>query len=145
MADTKISALTSLSPLDTTEFGANVGGTSGKFTVSALRDRIFSAAGIATVVFSNSDEASLDVADTGVGLNSQVIATMQHVAAGGAEVDELDMDHFESKAMRVTPYDSRGNDVGQKITYRAATAATFIAANGTGAFFNIGGSSTKTI
>lgn len=50
-----------------------------------------------------------------------------------------------SKAARVTPYDSLGNDRGTKATYRAATASTVAAAASTQPFFIIQGSATKTI
>lgn len=66
------------------------------------------------------------------------------VIKSGASTDQLTVD-VTSKAARETPYDSRGNNRGLKATYRAATANAVVAAAGTGLFFLIEGSSTKTI
>jgi len=62
----------------------------------------------------------------------------------GATSDLLTVDPT-SKAARVVPYDSLGRYRGTKATYRAATNATLVAAAGTGLFFVITGSATKTI
>lgn len=50
-----------------------------------------------------------------------------------------------ANALRVIPYDARGNMAGQKATYSGATAAKTATAAGTGPFFSICGSSTKTV
>jgi hypothetical protein len=50
-----------------------------------------------------------------------------------------------SKAARVTLYDDRGSSIGQKVTYSAGTTAKTATAAGTGPFFTICGSATKTI
>jgi hypothetical protein len=50
-----------------------------------------------------------------------------------------------SKAGRVSLYDSLGNFRGTKATYRAANSAALAAAAGTGLFFVISGSATKTL
>lgn len=66
------------------------------------------------------------------------------VIKSGASSDQLTID-ATSKAARVTPYDTLGNNRGTKPTYRAATTANVVAAAGAAMFFVIAGSSTKTI
>lgn len=50
-----------------------------------------------------------------------------------------------SKALRVTHYDTAGNSLAPKPTYRASTAVVFVAVAGTAPFFAIYGSATKTV
>lgn len=67
------------------------------------------------------------------------------IIKSGATSDQLTIDPT-SKAARITPYDNSGNYHGIKATYRAATTgAGVVAAAGTGVFFTITGSGTKTI
>src|SRR5688572_5082632 len=62
----------------------------------------------------------------------------------GASTDVLTVG-VTSKAARVEPYDSRGNNRGVKATYRAATTANVVAAAGAAMFFVIAGSASRTI
>ena len=62
----------------------------------------------------------------------------------GASTDVLTIGST-NKAARIEVYDARGNSRGVKATYRAATAAVLVAAAGTGLFFAMQGSSTKTV
>lgn len=66
------------------------------------------------------------------------------VIKSGASSDQLTIG-ATSKAARVTEYDDRGNSVGQKSTYSAGTTTATATAAGTGPFFSICGSATKTI
>lgn len=67
------------------------------------------------------------------------------VVRSGATSDEWTIDPT-SNAGRVTLYDNAGATVGvERVTYRAATAASVVAAASTVSFFAIGGSATKTI
>lgn len=62
----------------------------------------------------------------------------------GASSDKLTID-ATSKAARITPYDTLGNNRGTKATYRAATNTTVAAASNAVPFFIIEGSNTKTV
>ena len=62
----------------------------------------------------------------------------------GATSDLLTIDPT-SKAARVSLYDKLGNYRGVKATYQGATNASVVAAAGTGLFFVITGSATKTV
>src|SRR6267378_2897274 len=63
----------------------------------------------------------------------------------GASADKLTVDPL-SKAARASFYDLQGNYRGVKATFRGANASSgFAAAAGTGVFFVIGGSASKTI
>ena len=64
--------------------------------------------------------------------------------SSGASSDVLTIDPT-SKAARVTLYDTSGNILNQKATYRAATTALFAAVAGTAPFFALYGSGTKTV
>lgn len=65
------------------------------------------------------------------------------IIKSGASTDQLSVD-ATSKAARVTIYDVRGNAAVQKATYSAGLTFTATAA-GTGIFFNIIGSASKTV
>lgn len=67
------------------------------------------------------------------------------IIKSGASSDNMTVD-ATSKAARVTLYDTRGNAMCSKATYRASTADTVAAAaSATAPFFVIYGSGTKTI
>lgn len=66
------------------------------------------------------------------------------VIKSGATTDQMTVG-VTSKAARVTCYDGRGNDVGMKVGYSAASVTKLAAPTGTGVFAMIFGSATKTI
>ena len=66
------------------------------------------------------------------------------IIKSGATSDTLTIDPT-SKAARVTLYDSRGNSLGQKASYAASTAIKGTVLTGTGVWFAIYGSATKTV
>ena len=75
-----------------------------------------------------------------------MVALPAHAAEikSGASSDLLTIDPT-SKAARVSLYDSRGAEIGQKRTYSAATTLKTATAAGTGVFFEICGSGTTTV
>lgn len=66
------------------------------------------------------------------------------IIKSGASSDNLTID-ATSKAARFTPYDTRGSNRGQKVSYVAATAAKTAVAAGTTVFGQLFGSATKTV
>jgi len=73
-----------------------------------------------------------------------LLTLMGAVITGGTSGTNVEVDAI-SKAMRVTPYDSRGNNLGQLASYSAGLTLRTNTAAGTGPFFSICGSGSKIV
>lgn len=67
------------------------------------------------------------------------------IQSGGSGPSNVAMVDGTANALRIIPYDSRGNMAGQKATYSASTTLKTATAVGTAPWFSICGSATKTV